>query len=650
MFNFSSVNIFLYVFVCIFLVPNVMSSQDDGSFGTDSIRKTFPEIEVEADKMVKEKYRFTSFSQYDERMINIIAGEDITKAISFSPGLYILDYGGMGGLKTVSMRGTNSQQSLILIEGMRLNSTQNGSADLSNLPMGLFTDISVMKGGISALEGGNAVGGAVNMKTDIKDDKKTRISLDHGSFGMFGGALEYSAGGDVFSYLFNINARKSDGDYTLNMTEYGKNKQVKRRNADIDAMNASLVFEQKHKNYNNKNILIASFSGRGIPGAVVQGDIENRSARLKEKEMMFISKHEINVTDILLFEASLFTKFDEMKYLDSTALSHKPEMNYFTKDLRLELNSSFLTDHFKFDVSIESGYSALNGDMLQPGMKNFADRSELAFSLMTQTYDLETNTGVLKGLAGIRLDLIEDLAPNYSPVIGGMFTASFLPMDIKLQLSENFRAPSFNEMYYLNYGNVDLKPERSRSMNIDIGVYPWHFLSLSLSGFLIQTEDQIIAIPESPMSWSAENMAMVESKGIELNAAGKYDPISYSFSYTLMETLDVSKESMTYGKQVIYVPNELISGYLSAERWNILLGISANYSSHRYSQADNSYNSMLRRYAIINVFSGYEFRAEHLSSNIRLECNNLFNEDYSIIKNYPMPGRSYALKLFFEIK
>jgi vitamin B12 transporter len=645
-----SFKIFFIIICTLFSVTSAYSFNDSSS-EKDSVKKVFPEVNVESDRIIDEDLKFTSFTKISDEVVTQIAGNDITRAITLSPGVFVQDHGGMGGLKTLSMRGMNSQQSLIMIEGMRLNSSQNGSFDLNKIPAGVFDDIQVIKGGVSALLGGNAIGGAVNMEIEdvtIEDDEVYSGTEGFYSYGSFSNwAVNSGLKGKLDStyYGFFLELNTTDGDYPFEINEFGTVKEARRKNAAYDKGIISAFWEYEGKKYEIKNIALLSGLGGGIPGAVVQGNIENSSAEFFQWDLMIISKHSYKYSDELDFNAGLLLNFGDFNYTDTNDITHNPEMNFFTKDFRLEAGADHDLSFANLKLNTSFGYSTLVGDMLQPSAESYVDRPEFSLSLLSNTDDLHLSFGSLKAQIGIRMDAIEKLTPFYSPIAGMIYTANFFPANLKLNWSRNFRAPSFNEMYYLNYGNVNLKPERSQSWNLSLELFPYETINFSASAFLINTQDQIISIPKGPMNWSAQNMAEVESKGLEFNIAGVYDMFTYSLSYTIMETLDNSPQSMTYGKQIVYVPNELISGYLTASKWDFTLGFSGNYASHRFSLPDNSYNSMLPRHTVINSFLEYQIEV----INLRFECNNLFDERYDIIKNYPMPGRSFRIALYADI-
>jgi len=202
-------------------------------------------------------------------------------------------------------------------------------------------------------------------------------------------------------------------------------------------------------------------------------------------------------------------------------------------------------------------------------------------------------------------------------------------------------------MYYLNFGTASLLPERAQTFNIGL---VWdidsHF-QVEAESFIIATNNQIIAIPKSPITWSAQNIGNVFSRGIELSAGGDIfrELLTAKIAYSRQLTTDESINSLTLGKQIPYIPQEIISASIVATIEKSMVGISANYSSFRFTLADNAIESVIPSYNQVNLFMEQKLIIEGINLSLRVDCNNLFNENYSIILNYPMPGRGFRFGL-----
>ena len=139
---------------------------------SDSVLKKFPDVIVTSDREPENKtLKYFSVSFIDNKQFQMINPAQISEILSLATGIYIRNYGGLGGMKTISLLGGTPSQTNIMLDGIPLNSIQNGMLDLSVVPSSLINSIEVSRGGASALFGGNSITGSVNLKTINNSDK-----------------------------------------------------------------------------------------------------------------------------------------------------------------------------------------------------------------------------------------------------------------------------------------------------------------------------------------------------------------------------------------------------------------------------------------------------------------------------------------------
>ena len=137
------------------------------------------------------------------------------EAVSQAAGVTVRDFGGLGKLSTVSIRGSTSQQVLVLIDGVRINPSTGGGADLSSIPASQIERIEVIRGGGSALYGEGAIGGVVNIITKKHKGKAINtLGATVGSFNTLEIHASRSHGFDLGSYLVSGSYLHTDGNFT----------------------------------------------------------------------------------------------------------------------------------------------------------------------------------------------------------------------------------------------------------------------------------------------------------------------------------------------------------------------------------------------------------------------------------------------------
>ena len=156
----------------------------------DTTARQTRQVEITAERSLSSNTSsFTPKSLILRQEIIRFGAEQVSDIAANIPGVFIKNYGGLGGLKTISLRGTTSQQTVIMLDGVALTSPANGTVDLSGLPLTLFDEIEISRGGNSILVGSGAMAGAVNLRTSVfQFDSSTipisaNIRLTLGSFG-----------------------------------------------------------------------------------------------------------------------------------------------------------------------------------------------------------------------------------------------------------------------------------------------------------------------------------------------------------------------------------------------------------------------------------------------------------------------------------
>ena len=583
---------------------------------------------------------------------------DLSDAITFSPGLFVKRYGGLGGLRTVSLRGAASEGAALLIDGVRYRSSAEGGFDLGNIPAEALSEVEVVRGGDAALFGANSLGGAINIVTGEQSESlRLRGNVAAGSFGEKSVGLSGTGVIGGHSWDGSLYLTQSDGDYPFLFNEFGETQRVSRENGDLINLFARVGwrFQPSSSGWKVKVALQGYDTDRGVPGAVVQGNRERLEARLDENDLFGLA-HLSRSFDKVVLSFATTGRLNQLRYSDPTDRTGGitgVDNHYDLANGSLSARGLWFVDGKSLVESrIEVEAISLNGDNLDPSLGDQVDRKRVGGLLRaTRIIHGGSETKQLKIDGGIRLDAFSDLDLQVAPTLGLVWRPFTEPIRIRAHGALNYRAPSFNEQYYLNFGNAELEVERSRSVNVGGTWEASEGIVIESSLFLIDTRDRIIAIPRSPVSWSAQNIGRTLSRGVEFGLVGSLfkNALSGSLSYTLMKTEDRS-DGITHGHVLPYSPQELFNGLITLKRWDISLTGSWEYVSHRHTLSFNTPESALPRYMIVNLGVARKFQFGKLETIGRLDLSNLFNESYHVVRNYPMPGRSFRFELSFGWK
>ena len=168
--------------------------------------------------------------------------------------------------------------------------------------------------------------------------------------------------------------------------------------------------------------------------------------------------------------------------------------------------------------------------------------------------------------------------------------------------------------------------------------------TVKLSFFYYDFVNRIIWAPQNGI-WKPSNLSTMTSQGAEVHLQINYTYKLFSHQFSGHYTYANSRSAT---KQLIYSPNHTITGnYTLSYKETTRLSISQNITSSYYINTDNSISMPL--YYLTNIVISKDFSIQKWNVSLGLKVSNLFDLDYQIISYYPMPGRSFELKMFFSI-
>lgn len=646
------------------LLPSLLPAQRVGgdpvevdSSAVDSV--SYESGSLDDDVVVVRASRLRSIEVAGARATTVIGRElieqsgrtDLADALLLSPGVFIRRYGGSGSLATLSLRGTAAGQTKILVDGLPWRTSADGGADLGTMPLENVEEIEVVRGGDGALYGSNALGGVVNIRTGAQATPRYRSTIGLGSFGQR--SLTLSAVHPlhpVHSVHLHAAYRTATNDYPFAFHEFGETREVRRENSQHESFTAGLGWRYDRDPVSAGISLDGFTTSRGVPGGVTQGNRELTEAELSEREGSATARVEGEIEGILLSTA-VRLRLNHLRYTDPEARFAGPEgvdNEYERSDLLGQVRGVWVPDErMAIEGVIDLDRSRLLGENLDPSVGGEVERTRLGGMLHATRYlDSLPFVHRLTIDGGVRFDRFSDLGGYLSPSIGLVVQPTHHPLRLRGHVALNYRAPTFNEQYYLNVGNSEIGIERATSLTIGTTWAPTESLLLEGSLFRIDTRDRIVSIPRSPVSWTTLNVGRVESRGLEIGLRGSVldGALGGSLAYTRMATIDRAG-GVTDGHRVPYAPDEIATVALVADLDLVRLTTSLEYASHRYTLAWNSPETALPRYGVVDLGLGREIVIGDIDLLGSLSVRNLLNERYQIIRSYPMPGRSLHLTL-----
>lgn len=648
----------------------------------DSIEST-PLTEVVA--TAKEQKEIISAQKLSGQELDALNSFSVADAIRYFSGVQLKDYGGVGGLKTINIRSMGTNQVGVFYNGIQLGNAQNGQVDLGKFSMDNIEEISLYNGQRSKIfQSARDFGSASSIyiqprKPHFASNKNTNIkaNLKFGSFDLINPSLlmEYKINNNI-SLSFNGEWINSSGKYKVHYRRVlPKSKIVAydtvaiRQNGDINAVRLeAALYGTLEKGTWNVNFYNYS-SDRGVPGAVINNKWK-RGERMQDINSFIQGNMKLAISDrwntlLNIKYASDYTHFENFDY------TLYPTNNKFRqKEFYIATaNLFYLTDFWDVSFSYDFQYNTLDADFQR--MDNYdifayPRRTSHWLSLATS---LDLNR--LKIQASLLGTLIHETvrkynAPDDKHVMTPAVFASYrlLPNeDLRLNAfaKKIFRVATFNEMYYVEMISSNIKPEYATQYDLGLKYTKRPRYSIvknidaQIDVYYNLVEDKIICTPKSPLfKWTTYNLGLVKIKGLDVSVGNMFRMgnvfLQTKLQYTYQEARNYTDPGDTfYGHQIPYIPWHSGTVIASALYKDWTLNYSFIYTGERYSQSDNIVYNHVQPWYTHDVSLVKKFRFKDMNFKATLEVNNLFDQDYEVIFNYPMPKRNYRFSLVVEL-
>ena len=626
----------------------------------------------------------------------ILQGEELERlnshsvadALRYFSGVQIKDYGGMGGLKTINIRSMGSQHVGVFYDGIQLGNAQNGVVDLGRYSLDDLEEISLYNGQKSeifqpAKDFGSSGSIYLQPKTPVfTGTRKTNLVI-----------RAKSASIDLFNPSFRLEQKiskrisasvsaeflQSDGLYKFRYTRKYPNGETatdtiaKRYDSDIKAKR----FETSvNGTLNNGSWNVRGYgyiSDRGIPAPIVKYRFKARGARMLDEHYFL----QANFRKKLFpkFETQLKAKFAyDYTHFNDTVLAQtvKSSINtYIQREVYLS-SSNLYSINSNWDVSLNGDfqYNNLNADLT-----NFTYPTRYTTLVALATTYQWNRFKFLGSLLGtftfeeVRRNKRPDDRREWTPALFMSYQPAAIPeLTLRAFYKKIFRLPTFNDLYYTNIGSTYLEPEFT--FQHDIGfTYQKKYDNSVLKAFYVKVDgyynkvkDKIVAVPTVNMfRWMMVNLGRVEIIGADVNVQAemmlgkvKLKPL---LSYTYQSAKDKTDKGWGiipgdtfYGQQIPYTPWHSGSFTMMADYKDWGFNYSMIYVGKRYDgQMDNIQYNFVQPWYTHDLSVQKKLSLAGHPFKINLEMNNVFNQYYDVVQNYPMPGRNFRLTLNFTL-
>ena len=655
---------------------------------SDSIQ-TIKGVEITARLTQREIVPAQSLKNADLQRLN---SQSIADALRFFSGIQLKDYGGVGGIKTVDIRSMGTHHLGIFYDGIELGNAQNGQIDLGQFSLDNIDEISLYNGQKSAIfqpasDFGNA--GSVYIRTRkprFTDGKSYNVKLKakYGSSDLVRlSALWEQRLSSAVSTSLNAEHLTSSGKYKFNYRRVTPSGVVAydttavRQNGDIRAdridFNVNGILQ---RGYWNTKVYFYN-SQRGIPGAIVN-NVWRRGERQSDLNFFVQNRFQKDITDRFSTQWLAKYAFYRTHYVNKDTTQLPADNRFWQQEFYLSTSNAYeILPNWSISASYDFRWNKLNADTYRfvfptrfSNMISLATAFEARFIriqgsvLASVIHDkLHPTTRLMPGMKAT--DNITKFTPALFidfPIIDKATNGASTKLSVRTFAKRSFRMPTFNDLYYTDLGNSNLKPESATQY--DLGVvfnkqYNGHLLKnvqFQADGYYNTIHDKIIAYPKGQQfRWTMLNLGRVHIMGIDVMGAIALQPINdlvvtARLQYTYQDARDVTNASdVFYKDQIPYIPYNSGSAIVNLAYHNWTLNYSFIYSGKRYNQQENIPNNYMQPWYTSDVSLQYDFKAFGTKCRAMLEVNNILNQKYDVILNYPMPGINGLVGLQVEL-
>lgn len=603
--------------------------------------------------------------------------DNVADAVKRFAGVCVKDYGGIGGMKTVSIHNLGAHHTALVYDGLAVSNTQAGQVDVGRYDTGNLESLSLSIGDednlmLSARQ--YAAAGTLSLVTERPSFKGSRswsmrANINGGMFGLMSPSMMYAQklGLRTVASVYG-KFTHADGKYPFTLHNGKLRTREHRYNSDINAWRAEA---NVYHTFVDSSRLEAKvnyyYSHRGLPGTVIL--YANPSdERLWDEEFFAQASYHRRLSEVLQLVARFKYTHSWSRYRDwGSQYAHGVRTDVNRQDeyygsatlgwnivrgldfaLAEDLSHNVLKNNvyvnISYDVPRPTRWTSITAMALKWRYGRLKLNGNLAYTFVKEHVEV-----------GDAPDDKKRLTPSISLNIRPFRYRQFY---VRAMWKNTFRVPTFNDLYYRRLGNINLRPELAREYSLGL---TWNthykamkYLSVTVDGYYNDVKDKIVAFP-SMYVWRMANYGKAEITGIDLTLGSQVDlaeqwNMKGSASATWQRAVDKTKKSSrTYNNMLPYTPRWSGSGSLVLTTPYLNIGYSVVMQGIRYSMGQKLPEYRMPAFWEHSMTISRDFKLNRCVVHTQIKLENLTNEQYDIIKYHPMPGRQFMATVGVEL-
>ena len=575
-----------------------------------------------------------------EEEIKLAGSSSLPELLQRQPGIEISNNGGQGKVSTLFLRGASSTHSVILLDGIRIDSATAGLTAIENIPLSQIEKIEIVRGPASSLYGQDAIGGVIQIFTKKGlNGFKPYISFGYGKYNTSIAQGGIRGGDDTTSYAINLSSQNSRG---FSAFEPNTNPAATANiyNLDKDGYrNKSVSASLSHKINEKLDINFQYFLSQG------KNKYDNRYANYDPNIDWKNTQDQESLSGTFNSQLTNYWKSSFRVGLGIDDYVEKQRsISYVTREVDNVYKTIQNQITWQNDILLPLGSLVLLYDKLDQKI-NVTDTSYSKKDRQNDAYMIGYNLNQANHnfQANVRKDFNSVYRDATTGNIGYLYAMNS-NWSIASSFGTAFRSPTFNYLYAGSYANPDLQPEKSKNIEAQLK-YQSDAEFFSFVTFKNKITDFIIS--NGTTGYRPYNINTAEIYGATVSSSHFMNHFQVKSSFTVQSPMNESADK--------YLPRR--SNFFGTvglnyfiQNWN--LGFEATGSGNRYNDAANLFN--IPGYIKTNLFVDYQIN-KNLTMNARVD--NVLGKNYTYAYEgnpttdgfrYQTPSQSFFISLRYE--
>ncbi|MFN3916840.1 MAG: TonB-dependent receptor plug domain-containing protein [Flavobacteriales bacterium] len=591
---------------------------------------------------------FNRVEKQEIKKLDKLPANNLSGALHLKSSAFIRNYG-QPGIAGISFRGTSSSQTQVLWNGIPVNSLTLGQSDLSVQPLELVSSLSVSTGAESLENTNGGLGGVVNMNSHPAFSNDVIVTSSFASFHnkrlvvQLNNQKHEHAGEKTSASSFRFFAHHGKNDFLIRNRTLSPYEEVKQENAQVQQLGVSGDIRLIRAKSRTQISLYGMLNERDLPP--VLGAVNHREHLTDNQFRAQVDWKSLGKINLYVAFAHIFDDFSYHQYATDIHSNVKSQSQH----LKVKIKKIFL-DYIDANAEVW----LINESVISSGFSSHTSRFRPSFLLSLKRVQYNETLRWQWDFTA-RQEWFQNKLMTTARLHNNFTLSKKTPLKFISTLSRNYRIPTFNDLYWQPGGNSNLQSEIAHAADAGLlwkKIFKSDF-SLKTVGFVNQIDNWIQWVPGQSGFTEVRNVKQVLIRGIESSLGLNKKTKWFQWQTGLRHTWAVSQElnpidENLKGKDLIFSPRHVFSGNVEMGFNNWSLQYFQTYTAMSYLDAYNL--SYMPYFAPATLGISKLFSFEEGFWSLTFFVHNLFDEEYQVMPNRPMPLRNYELRLNFIFK